>query len=92
MTFVKGVSGNPNGRPIGTISLVDILKKKLGTVPPGTSNTVAETIVDAYLADVMTKPELKRDIFDRIDGKPRQGVELSGTGEDGAIEVKIRMV
>lgn len=79
MTFIKGQpSANPKGRPIGSISLVDILKRKLGSVPPGTSNTVAEQIVDAYLADVMTNPNLKRDVFDRIDGKPQQNLGVGG--------------
>lgn len=79
MPFKKGQpSANPKGRPIGSISLVDVLRRKLGEVPAGTSNTRAEAIVDAYLADVMTKPELKRDIFDRIDGKPQQNVGVGG--------------
>lgn len=93
MVFVKGQpSANPKGRPIGSISLVDILRRKLGEVPPGTSNSRAEAIVDAYLADVMTKPDLKRDVFDRIDGKPQQNLGLSGTGEDGKIEIVIKHV
>lgn len=93
MTFVKGVSGNLKGRPVGSISLVDILRRKLGEVPAGTSNSRAEAIVDAYLAEAMEKSDLKRDMFDRIDGKPKQDLGL--TGADGGpvkIEVEVRMV
>lgn len=93
MVFQKGQpSANPNGRPIGSLSLVDILRRKLGEVPPGTSNTRAEAIVDAYLKDVMEKPEMKKDAFDRIDGKPKQSVGIEGEGEDGAIEIRVKMV
>lgn len=93
MPFVKGQpSANPTGRPVGSLSLVDILRRKLGEVPAGTSNSRAEAIVDAYLADVMTKPEMKKDAFDRIDGKPKQDVGLSGTGENGAISIEIKMI
>lgn len=93
MTFVKGEpSANPSGRPVATISLIDILKRKLGTVPAGTSNTVAETIVDAYLTDVMEKPEARRDIFSRLHSLPKQDVGLSGTGENGAISIEIKMI
>lgn len=33
-----------------------------------------------------------KEVGDRVAGKASQGVELSGTGEDGAIEVRIKMV
>lgn len=33
-----------------------------------------------------------KEVGDRVAGKAPQGIELGGTGEDGAIEVKIRMV
>ena len=93
MTYVKGQpSANPKGRPPGSISLVDILRQKLGRVPPGTDYSVAETIVDAYLADVLTKPELKRDIFDRIDGKPKQDVGIGGVEGGQPLEIRIKMV
>ncbi len=82
MTFQKGNNLNPKGRPIGSISLVDILRQKLGKVPPGTSNTVAESIVDAYLADVMEKPEMKRDLFDRIDGRAKASPEDLGSKDN----------
>ncbi len=93
MVFKKGEpSANPTGRPIGSISLVDILRQKLGRVPPGTDYSVAETIVDAYLEDVMTKPDMKRDLFDRIDGRAKQDIGLGGTDGKSAIDINIRMV
>ena len=29
MTFIKGISGNPNGRPIGSINKVNLVKRQL---------------------------------------------------------------
>ena len=93
MPFVKGQpSANPTGRPVGSLSLVDILRRKLGEVPHGTSNSRAEEIVDAYLADVMTKPELKRDIFDRIDGKPKQDLGIGGASDGSKLQIEIVMI
>ncbi len=92
MPFKKGQpSANPKGRPIGSLSLVDILRRKLGEVPPGTSNTRAEQLVDAYLVEAMEKTELKKDAFDRVDGKPKQDVGIGGM--DGQpLTVNIKMV
>lgn len=82
MPFTKGKSGNLKGRPIGSLSLVDILRRKLGEVPKGASNTYAEQLVDSYLQEAMNKGELKKDAFDRIDGKPKQSPEDPGTEEN----------
>jgi len=93
MPFVKGQpSANPKGRPVGSISLVDILKRKLGEVPHGTSNSRAEAIVDAYLAEAMEKSDLKRDMFDRIDGKPKQDLGIGGASDGSKMEIEIRMI
>lgn len=91
MTFKKGQSGNPKGRPPGSLSLVDILREKLGTVPPGTSNTQAELIVEAYIQEAMQKAELKKDMFDRIDGRPKASPEDPGS-PDNPINVHHRVI
>lgn len=82
MTFVKGKSGNPKGRPIGTLSLVDILRQKLGKVKAGTSNTYAEALVDSYIAEAMEKTELKKDAFDRMDGRPKAAIDDLGSKDN----------
>ena len=82
MTFKKGISGNPKGRPVGTLSLVDILREKLGKISPGCDNTVADEVVDSYIAEAFKKSELKKDMFDRIDGKPKQSPEDPGSKDN----------
>jgi hypothetical protein len=66
-----GVSGNPNGRPPKGQALTDVLREKAD----------AQEIADQLLA-------MARDgdlgalkyIYDRIDGKPRESVDMSHTG------------
>ena len=72
--FKKGQSGNPNGRPKGTFSLVGILKQKLQEVPAGKKKTYAEMLVDRYLKQAIGEgnDKLIRDALDRVDGRPDQ--------------------
>lgn len=83
MPFKKGEpSANPKGRPVGSLSLVDILRRKLEAVEPGCDNTKAELLVDQYLSDAMKSESLKKDAFDRIDGKPKSGDGELGTKDN----------
>ena len=74
MTFVKGQSGNPNGRPPGTFSIVAMIKDKLKEVPEGQKETYAELVVKKYLHKALVEGDDKmlRDLVDRIDGKAVQ--------------------
>ena len=84
--FVKGVSGNPKGRPEGSLSLVSILKKKLNEIAPNSRKTWAELFVDKmFFAAISDKgdAQLMKDIVNRIDGMPKQNI---GIGVDDTIE------
>ena len=70
--FKKGQSGNPNGRPKGSISLLSMIKRELEDNPK-----MARRIVLAYLADAEGDGVNRRDLIDRTDGKPKQTVEMS---------------
>lgn len=76
--FKPGQSGNPSGRPQGSISLLTIIKRKLGEADPETKAQVAERVADAYLARLRDgDPRILQDYLDRTDGKPRQGLDLA---------------
>lgn len=74
----KGQSGNPSGRRKGTVSLTAALKR---TLTPKTLNAIARKLERMALAGDAQAIKL---IWERLDGKPSEKVELSGP-EGGSI-------
>lgn len=68
--FKKGQSGNPNGRPKGSLSIVGRIKQKFEDDPK---------YFDEWLEKLMADPANRRAIMEQIDGKPRQPI----TGVEG---------
>jgi len=83
-TFKKGVTGNPNGRPKGSYSIVEMIKKKLQEMPEGKDKTYGEYFVEQIMKKAVIEGDvtMMKDLTDRIDGKPRQNIGLDG-GEEG---------
>lgn len=82
MTFVKGKSGNPKGPPVANFSLVRLLKERMQSIPNGQKEIVAMKAIDQYMKHIEEgKPEILKDAFDRIDGKPVQRTDLTSAGE-----------
>jgi hypothetical protein len=85
--FVKGQSGNPKGRPKKGELIADqlrILAAKIDVeMPDGTKKARVEA-----LADLMWRKALEGDGFfvkqvnDRLDGLPRQTVDLGGQDDN----------
>lgn len=88
--FQKGVSGNPNGRPVGSVSIVEGIKRKLLEVEPVNKKTYLELFLNTYFKNAIKEGDatLIRDMINRIDGMPKQ--TIGGEGEDGSIIVKIK--
>ena len=76
--FKPGQSGNLTGRPRGGISLVSILKRKLEEMGEEGNKTLAEELMDKYIAEAMEKGDGQaiRDMMDRTDGKPTNRHEI----------------
>ena len=79
---------NRNGRPKGTISLIDIIRKRLSKELPADATNkekrlYAEKIIDIYFEKIEKKKKTKvlLDLLDRIDGKPQQKIDLTTKGE-----------
>jgi hypothetical protein len=72
--FKPGQSGNPNGRPKGTFSIVGMIKDKLQEKPEGQKETYAQLMVKKYFHKALVEGDDKtlRDLIDRIDGKAVQ--------------------
>ena len=74
----KGQSGNPAGRPVGSISITSMIKKKLEEVPEGQKKTYLEILVSKILqrAIVEGDPQMIKTIWSYTDGQPRQGIDI----------------
>ena len=77
----KGVSGNPAGKPCGAISIVAEIRKRLAMiVNQKTKKTYIQLVVDKIIKKAVRDEDVKMlcDLVDRVDGKPKQNVEMSG--------------
>ena len=96
ITFPKGKSGNPRGRKQGQRDYATIYREaliKIGNTKGMTADEVEEAIEEVGLNKAL-KGDFKffEDIRSRIHGKPKQSVGIEGSGENGEIEINIRMV
>jgi hypothetical protein len=82
--FIKGQSGNPNGRPVGSVSIVEGIRRKLLEVEPGTKKTYLELFLSSYFKNSIKDGDtnLMRDMINRIDGMPKQSTDLTTNGKD----------
>lgn len=82
--FPKGVSGNPNGRPVGSVSIVEGIRRKLLEVEPGTKKQYLELFLSSYFKNAIKDGDnqLMRDMINRIDGMPQQKTDLTTNGKD----------
>ena len=92
--FQKGQSGNPGGRPKHGESLTDLLRR-LGDVQDVNYNSGMISRKQALSEAIWQKAIAEKDfqaikyIYDRIDGSPRQAVEMTGADGD-PIEVVVK--
>ncbi len=71
--FNPGTSGNPSGRPEGSISIASMIRQKLETKPKGQKETYAGLIVEQILSRAI-KGDYKmiKHVLEYIDGRPKQ--------------------
>ena len=84
----KFTKGNPGGgRPVGSVSIVEGIKKKLLEIEPVNKKTYLELFLNTYFKNSIKNGDatLIRDMINRIDGMPKQPVEHDG-------EVKIESI
>ena len=77
--FKPGQSGNPAGRPKGSLSLVGLMKKRLEMLGPDQRRTIAEHLIDNIMQDALDGKDTQlKLLLNYVEGMPKQGVELSG--------------
>jgi len=86
-TWQPGQSGNPNGRPPKAKCLTDLLRKKLAEKgPDGKQNIeiITEKVIHLARMGERWAAEL---IYDRLEGKPAQAVQLSGDDKGPPVRI-----
>lgn len=92
-----GPSPNPNGRPKGTVSIVEAIRRRLLKEIPSGSNKekriLLDKIVDVYFEKAIRDKDVTtlRDMIDRVDGKPLQKSDVT-TGGEKLAELKINYI
>lgn len=83
--FKKGQSGNPNGRPIGTVSVTEAIKRKLLEVFPekdGTPNKEKRLYLDKLVERILEngiqngESRTQKDIWAYMDGHPKATIDI----------------
>ena len=83
MTFVKGQSGNPEGRPVGARSFTTKVKEALEKIADGKDYTYEEAFIKAILKKGIVDQDtgMMRTIWEQLDGKPLQKTDITSGGE-----------
>jgi len=88
MVWKKGQSGNPNGRPEGSVSIVAEIKNKLKEIPDGSKKTYLQQLVETIFKKSIKDKDVKMitDIINRVDGKAKESVDVT-TGGDKILQI-----
>lgn len=74
---------NPAGRPVGSISIISHIKKKLAEVPIGQMTTYAEQAAELMIRQAIVDKDghMLREIMHYVDGMPKQKIDIGGDKE-----------
>ena len=85
--FQKGQSGNPKGKPKGTLSLLSILKKELQEIPKELKGKERKRYADLLIKKQIHKAIVEGDtasiqlIWNYIEGSPKHSIDANLLGE-----------
>ena len=77
-----GESGNPKGRPEGTISLTSMIKKKLELLSPDGKRQAIEVLADNIIQDALDSSDnMRKLVWNYLDGLPKFSGDFTSGGE-----------
>lgn len=81
--LLPGNTANPNGRPKGSFSLVEMIKKKLQEEMPGATKTYAQEFIDRLMEKTTKEGDvtMMRDMINRVDGMAKQAIDHTTQGD-----------
>jgi len=83
--FVKGDPRiNRDGRPEGSVSIVEGIKKKLLEIEPENKKTYLDLFLTRYFRTAIKDGDVQllKDFINRVDGMPKQSTDLTTNGKD----------
>lgn len=80
--FKQGQSGNPEGRPKGSVSITSAIRRKLEETNPKTKRQYVDDLVDVMIQRAVNEKDFRviKEIWNHLDGSPRQTGEILGDG------------
>lgn len=88
----KFIMGNPGGgRPEGSVSVVEAIKRKLQEVSKEKKKSYLEYLVDQIIKKGIVDGDVSmiKDIIDRVDGKALQSIEFKDKDELNSVKQKV---
>lgn len=81
--FGPGNNANPTGRPVGAISIITHIKRKLAEIPIGQMTTYAEQAAELMIRQAIVDKDghMLREIMHYVDGMPKQKIDIGGDKE-----------
>ena len=81
--FKKGQSGNPNGRPVGSFSLVGMLREEIQKVPEGQKLSYAEAFLRKMLSKAINEGDhaSQKLIMNYLEGLPQMKMDITSGGK-----------
>ena len=71
--FKQGKSGNPEGRPKGSVSITSAIRRKLEETNPKTKRQYVDDLVDVMIDKALREKDFRviKEIWNHIDGLPK---------------------
>lgn len=82
-TFKEGMTGNPGGRPKGSVSLKTLIQRRIAEIPIGQTKTWAEQIIESLLEKAVKDGDVaaQKLIMSYVDGMPDQAIDHTTKGD-----------